>query len=530
MRRDDDMTSQDNDPVIDDTVTNSMITGTTKSGETMSSNERGVGGRRRGLRAATLMGVAGLCAAGAALVPVARPSAAATGTASEGVLCTAGSGVSGVSNFTVQAADGEISMPDGNAIYTWSYTARGSFQFPGPVLCVTEGDTVNVTLQNDLKVPTSIQFPGIDGVTVGTAPVSPQANANGDLTSLVQGADAGQSVTYAFTAAKPGTYLYKSGTDPQLQVQMGLFGTLIVYPAASTIADVAKVKGAIAPGVGASPVATTGWNSAVGNVRCAYDDPATHVCDESALFDRTHENLMMLSEVDPALHNFMQQNKGDVTKLVSKAYTDPYRPHYYLINGRSFPDTIAPNDAAWLPAQPYGGLAHVEPWDATINPLDALIRYVGVGVTSYPFHPHSNHERVFAEDGALLKSGTDDMTEEKFSIMVSPGATTDATFRWTNEEGYANTTGSRVPVAPPTALNLKEGDFWSGSPYLGDGGPLNAGINGKTQCGEYYHVAHSHDLSQATNYGASFGGMLTLIRVEPPDYLQTDGSVPKCNF
>ena len=43
-------------------------------------------------------------------------------------------------------------------------------------------------------------------------------------------------------------------------------------------------------------------------------------------------------------------------------------------------------------------------------------------------------------------------------------------------------------------------------------------------------MAHSHDLSQATNYGASFGGMLTLIRVEPPDYLQTDGSVPKCNF
>jgi hypothetical protein len=35
-------------------------------------------------------------------------------------------------------------------------------------------------------------------------------------------------------------------------------------------------------------------------------------------------------------------------------------------------------------------------------------------------------------------------------------------------------------------------------------------------CGEYYHVAHSHALQQATNYGATFGGMMTLIRIDPP--------------
>jgi len=28
-------------------------------------------------------------------------------------------------------------------------------------------------------------------------------------------------------------------------------------------------------------------------------------------------------------------------------------------------------------------------------------------------------------------------------------------------------------------------------------------------------VAHSHALDQATNYGASFGGMMTLIRIDP---------------
>ena len=59
-------------------------------------------------------------------------------------------------------------------------------------------------------------------------------------------------------------------------------------------------------------------------------------------------------------------------------------------------------------------------------------------------------------------------------------------------------------------------DFWSGSPYLGESGQLNPGILGKTQCGEYYHVAHSHALEQATNYGAAFGGMMTVFRIDPP--------------
>ena len=36
------------------------------------------------------------------------------------------------------------------------------------------------------------------------------------------------------------------------------------------------------------------------------------------------------------------------------------------------------------------------------------------------------------------------------------------------------------------------------------------------ECGEYYHIAHSHALYQATNYGASFGGMMTLFRIDPP--------------
>ena len=37
-------------------------------------------------------------------------------------------------------------------------------------------------------------------------------------------------MTYTFTANKPGTHSYYSGTQGDLQVEMGLYGALIVLP------------------------------------------------------------------------------------------------------------------------------------------------------------------------------------------------------------------------------------------------------------------------------------------------------------
>src|SRR6202035_5971923 len=51
--------------------------------------------------------------------------------------------------------------------------------------------------------------------------------AAGNLTPSVAPGHVG---TYSFVASHPGTYLYESGTSPELQDQMGLIGTLIVRP------------------------------------------------------------------------------------------------------------------------------------------------------------------------------------------------------------------------------------------------------------------------------------------------------------
>ena len=59
----------------------------------------------------------------------------------------------------------------------------------------------------------------------------------------------------------------------------------------------------------------------------------------------------MLSEVDPALHLAVERNRAFNYAT--------FKPRYYFINGRSMPDTLAPNNASWLPNQPYGALVHV---------------------------------------------------------------------------------------------------------------------------------------------------------------------------
>ena len=114
----------------------------------------------------------------------------------------------------------------------WGYSSGfDDFQHPGPVLCVNEGDTVTVILHNTLPEATSIAFPGQTGVLADGIPAAPELNGSGRLTSLTTTARRrGRHRDLHFVADHPGTFLYESGTDPEKQVRMGLFGALIVRP------------------------------------------------------------------------------------------------------------------------------------------------------------------------------------------------------------------------------------------------------------------------------------------------------------
>jgi len=385
-----------------------------------------------------------------------------------GIVCTFGP------TFTLTAQSGYIQMPDMNSMYMWSYGSP-NFQHPGPVLCVNQGDTATVTLQNSLpySLSTSIIFPGQENVLADGAPSQPEFDLVGNLTSLTKSAGAGGSVTYRFVASRPGTFIYESGTDTKTQVPMGLFGALIVRPS-----------------LGASYV----FNRA------------------DSQFTPTEEFMALLSEIDPYQHAAWEAglNPGRNFNL------NTYRARYWMINGRGFPDSIADNGAPWLPVQPYGALARIYPFDAINHPYPAVERFINVGSEEYPFHPHGQNGLVIGRDGYPLEGpGGQDLSFEKFDVNIGPGQTWDVLFKWHDAESY-NPDTNPVPVTIPDLVNLTIGMFYSGSPYLGYTQTMPPGISTLNQCGEYYIISHNHALFQLDAFGQTMSGPITYLRIDPP--------------
>ena len=405
--------------------------------------------------------------------------AVAMGMGTDGMVCT----TSPTATFTLTTKTGYIGLPDDNIVYMWGFSEGDSpFQHPGPVLCVDEGDSVTIILHNALPEDVSIIFPGQDEVLADGAPAQPQFDGGGQLTSLTDVAPAGGgSITYSFVASHPGTFIYQSGTNPAKQVRMGLFGALVVRPS-------------LGP------------------------DYANNRPDSQ--FNMDTEFLVLFSEIDPYLNQAVESGRA--------FNMNNYRPRYWLINGRGFPDTIAPNSASWLPSQPYGALARIHPLDTNefladgftrnpaYNPLPALERFLNAGTEVVPMHPHAKNALLVNQDGRPVEGpGGQDMAWENFSVPVAPGQTYDGLFKWKDEEKY-DPNDNPVPVTVPGTQDLVYGMMYSGSPYLGLQGPFPVGTTSMNECGEYYIIAHNHALYQITSWGVPMTGPITFLRIDPP--------------
>ncbi|MGB5879336.1 MAG: Ig-like domain-containing protein, partial [Thermoanaerobaculia bacterium] len=187
-------------------------------------------------------------------------------------------------------------MPDGATIPMWGYVldtnpsgpcpTPGSWEV-GPTLTATDGGTLTISLRNCLSEAVSLFIPGqykaLDPVwddgSTGPRP---------DLAARVRSLDAetapGAVGFYEWSGVKAGTYLYHSGTHQQVQVQMGLYGALVVgsYPTVD------------------------------------------------------QEEVLLYSEIDPALHDAVDDATYGTAAYPS---TFDYQPKYFLINGRAYPDT-----------------------------------------------------------------------------------------------------------------------------------------------------------------------------------------------
>jgi len=351
-------------------------------------------------------------------------------------------GISTTGTFLLTAQDAYLNQPDGQAVYSWGYGCATGFtptflptaisgatcptmQVPGPTLIVTEGTTVTVQLTNNLPTAagnTSILFPGFNvcAATLSSAGVC-SGTPTGVTGLLTQEAAPGGTVTYTFVANSPGTHAYYSGTQGDLQVEMGLYGAVIVLPA--------SVPTACTTGLRAANLAVeSAWGESDFRLsHAAYDHPGS-------CYDR--EYLFQWAEMDSRIH---RQAQAQVAALVGctagavgcslNVQTEPYHPAYFLINGRSMPDLMDPNYAGEYPHQPYNGNPHMHPGELT------LIRTIGQGRWQHPFHEHANHVRILARDGNLILSPTNPAQNLAgilmFNTDTTPGQAFDGIFYFT---------------------------------------------------------------------------------------------------
>jgi plastocyanin len=395
-------------------------------------------------------------------------------------------GITGTS-FSFTAGAGEISTPDGSSIHVWGYQdttgAANPFgvpQYPGPTLIVNQGDTITVTLTNNLPVATggtnrvrnvSIVFPGH------------QVTATGGSSGLLTQESTGPTdvVTYTFTATNAGTYMYHSGTEMELEIEMGLVGALIVRPA--------------------------GFSQASATNRRAYGDAGSR-------YD--HEYLFLMTQMDPIIHQLVEQQRFDEVDMTA------YWPVYWFFNGRAGPDDLADAFVSWLPHQPYNCTPRMTPGQKL------LMRVIGGDQGYHPFHYHGNNADIIARDGRRLAN-----PRSQFTTLSVPGETVDQIFTWTGANmgwdiyghsagdplapgEFAGDHGKPFPVTLPETQNLTFGGWWSGSPYLGSDAPLPPGEGGLNPNSGYFFMWHSHAEKELTNWDIFPGGMMSMMVVEPP--------------
>ncbi|MHB1403305.1 MAG: Ig-like domain-containing protein [Thiobacillus sp.] len=224
--------------------------------------------------------------------------------------------------YNLVAAPFDKAMPDGTLVTMWGFALDGTScpavppdtcpaSVPGPALVVEPGDTsLTINLRNALTgpgaEPVSIVIPGQAATmspvwTDGTT--GPRTSLSQRVRSFTAEAAVGETQSYTWNNLKPGTFLYHSGTHPQVQVQMGLYGAMTHDAVAGQ----------------------------------AYAGVPYH-----------SEVTLLFSEVDPVLHAAVANNRYGATPpdplppgLTAADYpssTIDYAPKYFLINGQDLSD------------------------------------------------------------------------------------------------------------------------------------------------------------------------------------------------
>jgi FtsP/CotA-like multicopper oxidase with cupredoxin domain len=258
-------------------------------------------------------------------------------------------GSSLAAEFWLRAEATTATMPGGVTVPMWGFASCTDATYatcqpasvPGPALSVPPNDPQGliVNVLNTLPAPISLVIPGqIAAMTPVWSDGSsgPRPDPAARVRSFThEAAPLTGTATYTWPVMKAGTYLYHSGTHPQVQVQMGLYGAATQDSAA----------GFAYPGV-------------------AYDQAVT----------------LLYSEIDPALHNAVGGPSPTYGTATGPTSTFDYVPKYFLVNGKPF----SVGDPA---------IATITTGKTT------LLRFINAGLKTHVPVVNGPYMKLIAEDG-----------------------------------------------------------------------------------------------------------------------------------
>jgi FtsP/CotA-like multicopper oxidase with cupredoxin domain len=128
--------------------------------------------------------------------------------------------------YDLEASEFNWEIASGKTIEAWGFNK----QLPGPTLKANVGDTLVIRFTNNLKEPTMIHWHGL------------RVPASMDGTGAVQKPiEPGEFFEYRFVVPDAGTFWYHSHANETVQVERGLYGTIIVADDKDPVTDGEKV-------------------------------------------------------------------------------------------------------------------------------------------------------------------------------------------------------------------------------------------------------------------------------------------------
>jgi FtsP/CotA-like multicopper oxidase with cupredoxin domain len=241
---------------------------------------------------------------------------------------------------------------------------KGKVQNPAPFLFFDELDNIQITLSNlglaqrpDLTDSHTIHWHGFRNAL-------PLFDGVPEMSIAVP---IGRDFPYFYRPRDPGTYMYHCHFEDVEHVQMGMTSVVFVRPAQNKTGNAAG-----------APIAR--YNGGTAPLGYAYNDGVAVSDPRSTAYDR--EYVMFLNEMWANAHY-------NDAHIQATDWSD-YHADFYLLNGRSYPDTLAPNGGGNDPStgdlipppgrpdlqyQPFTSLVQVNAGER------CLLRFVNLGYT-----------------------------------------------------------------------------------------------------------------------------------------------------